>query len=98
MEAEGRAKQIPIRSSLLRSEVQDTFWVSLIGRGCPAPRHKFRWCTERLKIKPASAFIENKVSVHGELILFLGARRAESSRRAANLDTRAKAGDKTFGL
>lgn len=98
LEEGGRAKDIPIRSSLLRPEVQDTFWVNLIGRGYPAPRHKFRWCTERLKIKPASAFIEDKVSVHGEVILFLGARRAESTKRAANLDTRARAGDETFGL
>ena len=41
--------------------VNDTFWVNLIGRGYPAPRPKFRWCTERLKIKPSNAFIRDIV-------------------------------------
>ncbi len=35
-----------------RRRSTDTFWVNLIGKGYPAPRPKFRWCTERLKIKP----------------------------------------------
>ena len=60
----------------------DTFWVNLIGRGYPAPRPKFRWCTERLKIKPSNAFIRDMVRSHGEAILVLGTRKAESSGRS----------------
>jgi DNA sulfur modification protein DndC len=57
--------------------------VGLIGKGYPAPRLKFRWCTGRLKIDPSNRFIRDVVRTSGETILVLGTRKAESSRRAA---------------
>ena len=42
---------------------------------------KYRWCTDRLKIKPVNNFIKNKIAEHGEIILVLGTRKQESSRR-----------------
>lgn len=78
-------RELPIRANKLTPEVHDTFWVNLIGKGYPAPRHKFRWCTERMKIKPSNAFIMDVVREHGETILVLGTRRAESSSRAARM-------------
>jgi DNA sulfur modification protein DndC len=81
----GRAAQqqgLPITVHRLTPEVTDSFWVNLIGRGYPAPHSKFRWCTERMKIKPADKFILSKVAQHGEVVLILGQRRAESNRRA----------------
>jgi DNA sulfur modification protein DndC len=73
---------LPIAPHRLTPSVTDTFWVNLIGRGYPAPRPKFRWCTERLKIKPSNAFIREMVRSHGEAILVLGTRKAESSGRS----------------
>jgi DNA sulfur modification protein DndC len=73
---------LPIGPHRLTPTVGDSFWVNLIGRGYPAPRHKFRWCTERLKIKPSNKFIRDVVRAHGEAILVLGTRKAESSGRA----------------
>jgi DNA sulfur modification protein DndC len=73
---------LPIEPHRLTPAVTDSFWVNLIGRGYPAPRHKFRWCTERLKIKPSNGFIRTVVRTHGEAILVLGTRKAESSGRA----------------
>src|SRR5258708_27772059 len=64
---------------------EDSFWVNLIGKGYPAPRHKFRWCTERLKIKPSNAFITRIATASGQAILVLGSRKAESSARSRNL-------------
>lgn len=78
-------KLMPIRPHRLTPETANTFWVNLIGRGYPAPRHKFRWCTERLKIKPSNSFINGIVNASGEAILVLGTRKAESSSRAANM-------------
>lgn len=75
-------QQMPFEPHLLFPEVKDTFWVNLIGKGYPAPRHMFRWCTERLKIKPADQFIQSVVREKGEVIILLGTRKAESSRRA----------------
>ncbi len=76
---------LPIKSHRLTPEVQDRFWVNLIGKGYPAPRPKFRWCTSRLKISPSNNFITNMVKTNGEAILILGTRSAESSTRAANM-------------
>ncbi|MBO0879187.1 MAG: DNA phosphorothioation system sulfurtransferase DndC [Mycobacterium sp.] len=78
-------QQLPIQSHRLTPTVEDSFWVNLIGRGYPAPRPKFRWCTERLKIKPSNTFIRNMVRDHGEAILVLGIRKAESSGRSARM-------------
>jgi DNA sulfur modification protein DndC len=79
---------LPIRPELLEPEVNDSYWVNLIGRGYPAPRPGFRWCTDRLKIYPSSKFIERTANKYGEAILLLGARKAESSVRSASLDRR----------
>jgi DNA sulfur modification protein DndC len=77
-----RAQQMPVQPHRLTPAVQDSFWVCLIGRGYAAPRPKFRWCTERLKIRPSNQFIRQVVSAHGEAILVLGTRKAESTARA----------------
>ncbi|WP_218589621.1 DNA phosphorothioation system sulfurtransferase DndC [Pseudonocardia oceani] len=82
---------LPIQPHRLTPKIEDTFWVNLIGRGYPAPRPKFRWCTERLKIKPSNAFIRDVVTRHGEAILVLGTRKAESQARAKAM-TRAETG------
>lgn len=79
------AQGLPLTANRLTPAVADTFWVNLIGRGYPAPRPKFRWCTERLKIKPSNGFIREMVRSHGEAILVLGTRKAESSGRSARM-------------
>lgn len=79
-------QSLPISTHLLSPEVSETFWVNLIGRGYPAPNRRFRWCTERMKINPTVRFIRSVVQKNGEAILVLGARRAESTARAARID------------
>jgi DNA sulfur modification protein DndC len=79
---------LPFEPHLIEPEVTQTFWVNLIGKGYPAPRPRFRWCTERLKIKPSSKFIQDVANERGEVILLLGARKAESAVRAARLKER----------
>lgn len=85
MGASAIAQAMPIKPNRLTPITEDTFWVNLIGKGYPAPRHKFRWCTDRLKIKPSNTFIKSIVSANGEAILVLGTRKAESIRRATNM-------------
>ena len=81
-----KTQGIPVIPHRLTPGVDDSFWVNLIGRGYPAPRHKFRWCTERLKIKPSNTFITNVVAQSGEAILVLGTRKAESQARARSME------------
>lgn len=80
------ARGLPIEPHRLTPDVSNTFWVNLIGRGYPAPRPKFRWCTERLKIRPSNAFIRKVVRENGEAILVLGTRKAESSGRRSRME------------
>lgn len=84
---ETTAKQgLPIIPHRLTPAVKDRFWVNLIGKGYPAPRYKFRWCTDRLKIAPSNSFINNLVDKRGEAILVLGTRKAESTARATSME------------
>jgi DNA sulfur modification protein DndC len=78
-------QDLPIEPHRLLPELKDRYWVNLIGRGYPAPRPKFRWCTSRLKINPSNKFILDLAEQSGEAILVLGTRKAESSVRAANM-------------
>jgi DNA sulfur modification protein DndC len=82
MGAAAAKEEMPIKPHRLTPRVEESFWVNLIGRGYPAPRHKFRWCTERLKIKPSNRFILSMVNQNGHAILCLGARKTESQARA----------------
>ena len=76
---------LPIISHLLQPELKETFWVGFIGKGYPAPKGKFRWCTERLKISPSNRFIRDVIRTNGETILVLGIRKAESPGRASRM-------------
>jgi DNA sulfur modification protein DndC len=81
-------QQMPFEPRLLTPEVAQTYWVGLIGKGYPAPRHKFRWCTGRLKIDPSNSFIRDVVRASGEAIVVLGTRKTESINRAVIMTKR----------
>lgn len=81
IEAAAQRQSLPFKTHLLTPTVEDSFWVNLIGKGYPAPNSIFRWCTDRLKIKPSNQFIQDQVDEHGEVILVLGVRMGESATR-----------------
>jgi DNA sulfur modification protein DndC len=81
MEKAAKEQGLPISTNLVRPKLEDTFWVNLIGRGYPAPSIQFRWCTDRLKIRNADRFINERVSEYGEAIVCLGTRKSESGSR-----------------
>lgn len=76
---------LPFVTHRLTPQINNTFWVNLIGRGYPFPRKRFRWCTDRLKIRPVNDFIKDCIAKHGEIILVLGTRKAESANRAKTM-------------
>lgn len=90
MQQAAETQGLPIVPRKLVPAIADTFWVKLIGWGYPAPRQNFRWCTHRIKIAPTSNFIQKTVASHGEAIIVLGTRSAESSSRAQVLKAHAK--------
>lgn len=80
------AKGLPLTAHRLTPDPAESFWTTLIGRGYPAPRPKFRWCTDRLKIYPSNRFISQVVKASGEVIVVLGTRKAESQARAKAME------------
>ena len=90
MKEEAEKQKLPFYPNRLIPEINESFWVNLIGRGYPAPRPKFRWCTERLKISPANKFILDIVNKNSEAIMVLGTRKAESQARKKVMETHAK--------
>ena len=79
MQAAATKQHLPILPQRLLPEVTDRFWVNLIGRGYPAPRPKFRWCTSRLKINPSNRFINEVIRQNGQVILSQHARAISNS-------------------
>lgn len=82
---------IPITSTLVYPEPSNTFWSNVIGRGFPTPRLNgtFRWCTDRLKIAPSGAFINDIIkSQNTEVVVLLGVRKDESIARKRRIEGR----------
>lgn len=78
-----------IKADIIYPRIEETFWTKVIGLGYPTPEAPgFRWCTERLKIRPMNDYTLNTIKNNGEVVLLLGVRKAESSYRAQNIKNR----------
>jgi len=76
---------LPISVEKTVPRLEDSFWVNIVGRGYPVPNNTFRWCTDRMKIKPTSRYIIEQVAENGEAIILVGTRRSESATRANSI-------------
>ena len=85
IELAAKEQSLPIFPRKTIPRLEDSFWVNVIGRGYPVPNNAFRWCTDKLKIKPTSRFISEQVSENGEAIILLGTRSSESQARAQSM-------------
>lgn len=83
MELEFRRCNLPLTTLLLRAPLQDRFFVRIIGRGYPPPTNSFRWCTNSLRIRPVSQFIEKQDAAN--TVVVLGLRESESRQRDRSL-------------
>jgi DNA sulfur modification protein DndC len=81
-----RQQKLPIVVKMTTPKLEDTFWYCVIGKGYPVPNNAFRFCTEKMKIKPTSQFIIDKVADNGEAIILIGTRYAESQQRTRSID------------
>lgn len=85
IEAGGRDLGLPVACHLVTPELHETFWVRLIGYGYAAPTRNFRWCTDRLKIKPANAFLHQQIADYGSVVVLVGSRFDESANRGRSI-------------
>lgn len=82
-------EHLGIVSNIITPPSDRTFWSYVIGLGYPTPEPPgFRWCTDRLKIKPINQFTLDTIKKNGEVVMLLGVRKAESSYRARGITAR----------
>ena len=82
-------EQYGICSNIVKPSADKTFWTYTIGLGYPTPEPPgFRWCTDRLKIRPINQFTLDTIRENGEVVMLLGVRKAESSYRARGISAR----------
>jgi DNA sulfur modification protein DndC len=83
-----RESSLPIKAKIVYPTVDDNFFVLMLGKGYLPPTRWFRWCTERLKVKPIKKYIRGLVREHGACIVLLGMRLKESQERDRRLNKR----------
>src|SRR5260221_4539954 len=52
----------PFQFRIAEPELEDRFFVKVIGRGYPTPTNIFRWCTDKLRINPVKRIIDENPS------------------------------------
>ena len=86
--AAGAGQGLSIDVKITEPCIDQTFWVSVIGRGYIPPTRNFRWCTDRMKIRPTNRLIERVTRGTKGSILLIGTRRAESQNRQRTMEKR----------
>lgn len=74
---------LPLSIELSVPQIEDRFFVKVIGRGFPTPTNKFRWCTDRLRINPVARTF-SKIDGCNHTVL-LGVRVDESEERSRTI-------------
>ena len=80
-----QSADLPVRVTMTKPYVDQTFWVNVIGRGYIPPTRNFRWCTDRMKILPTERLLEKLMLAHKRAVLLIGTRRSESQSRSRNM-------------
>lgn len=81
-------QQLNMQVAVVSPESKDSYWPLLLGKGYPSPNQSFRWCTDRLKIKPATKFLTSLSTNNKSILMLLGVRSDESQTRAKSIEKR----------
>lgn len=85
IEEAARDQGLPIIVKKTVPKLEESFWINVIGKGYPVPNNTFRWCTDKLKIRPTSNFLLEQIDEKGEAIVLLGTRYEESATRERSM-------------
>lgn len=85
IEIAAREQNLPIFVKKTTPKLEESFWLNVIGKGYPVPNNSFRWCTDKLKIRPTSSFLTEQIDEKGEAIVLLGTRYEESVSRERSM-------------
>jgi len=83
-----KKENLNIHVEKLSPKVTESFWTLLLGKGYPSPNQTFRWCTDRMKIRPATYFLKSLTDQNESILMLLGVRSDESASRAASIEKR----------
>lgn len=90
-------KQIEARGykvNIVMPEMDNRFWVYMLGYGVPPPSNTFRWCTDKLKLTPIETAVRDFMTeVNGadddiqwqKVLMMTGVRIGESAARDARI-------------
>ncbi|WP_209065952.1 DNA phosphorothioation system sulfurtransferase DndC [Croceivirga sp. JEA036] len=85
IETAARDQGLPIIVKKTVPNLEESFWINVLGKGYPVPNNTFRWCTDKLKIRPTSNFLLEQIDEKGEAIVLLGTRYEESATRERSM-------------
>lgn len=79
IQIESQSLALPIEINIVSPNIENMFFTKVIGKGYPPPTNIFRWCTDRLRIKP----VRNHLNLipGEEKTMLLGIRKGESNER-----------------
>jgi len=88
IESWAKEKNLPVKTKILYPELKDSFFTLMLGKGYLPPTRYFRWCTERLKVRPIKKFIRELIKKQSSCVVLLGMRLKESISRDNGLKKR----------
>lgn len=94
IESAARDQDLPVFVTKTTPKLDESFWVNVIGKGYPVPNSTFRWCTDKLKIRPTSSFLHEQIDEKGEAVVLLGTRYDESKTRERSIKKHEIAGQR----
>lgn len=73
---------LDIETRVVMAPMDRRFYVYMLGYGVPSPNNRFRWCTDKLKVQPMKAGLEDLVKGSTQKVLLMtGVRLGESAAR-----------------
>jgi DNA sulfur modification protein DndC len=82
----GEVQAMGIETRVVLPEMDERFYVYMLGRGVPPPSNTFRWCTPQIKVEPMVNALRSLRDERGEKFLMLtGVRIGESAQRDARI-------------
>lgn len=85
IETAARNQDLPIFVKKTTPKLDESFFLNVIGKGYPVPNNTFRWCTDKLKMRPTSSFLHEQIDEKGEAVVLLGTRYEESKSRERSM-------------
>lgn len=77
-----KENDMPISAHIVERKPDNGYFYLLLGKGYRLPDNKFRWCTDKLKIRPQEKFLKEINPVY----VLSGVRSSESRQRANSIE------------